>query len=466
MDYDLVVIGSGPGGYVAAIKAAELGLKTACVEKEKVLGGTCLNVGCIPSKALLNSSEHYHYARHGLETHGISTGKLSIDISRMMKRKSSVVADLNKGIEGMFKKNKIDWLKGHGSLVPQDNQVAVHIDGDESQTVTSRNILLATGSVPIHLPFLEFNGNTVVSSDHAIAFESVPGKLLVIGAGAIGLELGSVWSRLGADVDVVEFLPQIAAGFDPDASKALQKLFEAQGLTFHLDTKVQSAEIKKDSVIVTGMKSGKETQFKADKVLVCVGRKPYTDKLGLEETGVKMTDRGRIKVDPHWQTSVAGVYAIGDVIDGPMLAHKAEAEGVAIAERLAGQAGQVNHALIPNVIYTYPECASVGRTEKDCKDEGIEIKIGKFPFQFNGRAKAVDQTDGFVKILSCKKTDRIVGATVISSNASEIIGEVVTAMEFNSSAEDLARVIHAHPTMSEVIKEAAHAAITNELKKR
>ncbi len=464
MNYDLIVIGSGPGGYVAAIKAAELGLKVACVEKEPVLGGTCLNVGCIPSKALLNSSEHFHYAQHGLKKHGISTGDLKISIAQMMKRKEAVVKELNQGIEGMFKKNKIDWVKGSGSLVKgagskaQGHKVKVKAGKTKNQELSTKNILLATGSVPIQLPFLKFNGDNVVSSDQAIAFSKVPKSLLVIGGGAIGLELGSVWSRLGAQVDVVEFLPQIAAGFDPDVSKTLQKLFESQGLTFHLSTEVKSAEVLKSKVKLAAMQEGKEKTFEADKVLVAVGRRPFTEGLGLEEAGIELTAKGRISVDSSWQTSVDGVYAIGDVIDGPMLAHKAEAEGVAIAERLAGKAGSVNNDLIPNVIYTAPECASVGKSEKQCKDEGIDVKTGKFPFQFNGRAKAVDQTDGFVKILSCKKTDRILGATIISSNASEIIGEVVVAMEFSSSAEDLARTIHAHPTMSETIKEAAHLA--------
>jgi dihydrolipoamide dehydrogenase len=460
MTYDLTVIGSGPGGYVAAIKAAELGLKVACVEKEKVLGGTCLNVGCIPSKALLNSSEHFHYAQHGFEKHGISTGSVKINISKMMKRKEGVVKELNQGIEGLFKKNKIEWVSGSGSLVTGKNgtEVVVKSGNGKKKTLATRYTLLATGSTPIELPFLPFDGQNVISSTEALELTKIPKSLLVIGAGAIGLELGSVWSRLGTEVEVVEFLPQIAAGFDPDVSKALQKLFEAQGLKFHLSTEVKSAEVLKSKVKLAAMQEGKEKFFEAEKVLVAVGRKPFTDGLGLEEAGIEVTAKGRISVDKNWQTSVDGVYAIGDVIDGPMLAHKAEAEGVAIAERLAGQVGSVNYKLIPNVIYTYPECASVGRTEQQCKDEGIEVKAGKFPFQFNGRAKAVDQTDGFVKILSCKKTDRIVGATIISSNASEIIGEVVTAMEFGSSAEDLARTIHAHPTMSEVIKEASHLA--------
>jgi len=462
MDYDLIVIGSGPGGYVAAIKAAELGLKVACVEKEKALGGTCLNVGCIPSKALLNSSEHFHYAQHGLKKHGISTGDLKLDVKAMMKRKDAVVQELNQGIEGMFKKNKIDWVKGTGSLVNGKDGIRVSVKSGKTKNkkLSTKNVLLATGSVPIKLPFIEVNGDNVVTSDHAIAFDKVPKSLLVIGAGAIGLELGSVWSRLGTAVDVVEFLPQIAAGFDPSDSNALQKIFENQGLKFHLNTEIKSAEVLKTKVKLAGMQEGREVQFEAEKVLVCVGRKPFTHGLGLEDAGVEMTDRSRIKTDPNWKTSVDGIYAIGDVTDGPMLAHKAEAEGSAIAERLAGKAGSVNYAIIPNVIYTTPECASVGKSEKQCKDDGIDIQVGKFPFQFNGRAKAVDQTDGYVKILSCKQTDRILGATIISNNASEIIGEVVTAMEFSASAEDLARTIHAHPTMSETIKEAAHMAIS------
>lgn len=457
MTYDLIVIGSGPGGYLAANTAASLGLKTAVVEKEPVLGGTCLNVGCIPSKALLASSEHYHLACHQFEEHGIQTGKLKLDIPKMMARKDKVVSELNKGIEGLFKKNKIDWIQGKGSLAGDGKVKVTPLEGDP-QTLEAKHIVLATGSVPIELPFLEFNGKNVVSSDHAIAFDTVPKSLLVIGAGAIGLELGSVWSRLGSEVTVLEFLPQIAAGFAPDLSKALQKLFEAQGLTFHLDTKVQSAKVSSKSVKCTAMQSGKETTFEAEKVLVCVGRKPYTDGLGLEKAGVELTDKSRIQVDGNWKTTAPGIYAIGDVIDGPMLAHKAEAEGVALAEQIAGQAGSVNSALIPNVIYTAPECASVGLGEKEAKEQNIPYKIGKFPFQFNGRAKAVDQTDGFVKLLAHKETDRLLGAHIIAANASEMIHECIAVMEFGGSAEDLARTFHAHPTMSETIKEAAHIA--------
>lgn len=463
MDFDLIVVGSGPGGYVSALKAAELGLKVAVVEKEPVLGGTCLNVGCIPSKALLNTSEHYHYAEHGFKKHGISTGALKISIAGMMKRKEAVVTELNQGIAGMFKGKKIEWLKGTGSLVKKGKETAVNVKParGKAKKYTAKSILLATGSVPIELPFIPFNGTTVLSSTEALELKKVPKSMLVIGGGAIGLELGSVWSRLGCDVQVIEFLPQIAAGFDPDVSKALQKLFEAQGLKFHLGTEVKSADILKSKVKLTAMQEGREKQFEAEKVLVAVGRKPFSDGLGLKEAGVELTERGRIKVDIGWQTNVPGIYAIGDVTDGPMLAHKAEAEGVAIAERLAGKAGSVNYDLIPNVIYTAPECASIGLSEKEAKEEEYDYKIGKFPFQFNGRAKAVDQTDGYVKILSDKATDRILGASVISSNASELIGEIVTAMEFSSSAEDLARTIHAHPTMSETIKEAAHLAVSN-----
>ncbi|MDZ4788087.1 MAG: dihydrolipoyl dehydrogenase [Blastochloris sp.] len=454
-NFDLIIIGSGPAGYVGAVRASQLGLKVAVVEKAKVLGGTCLNVGCIPSKALLASSEHFHFALHRFAAHGIIAKDLQIDLPAMMKRKLDVVSGLNKGIEFLFKKNTITRYEGHGSLLG-NGKVLVTL-GTEKTEIVGKNILLACGSIPVELPFLPFDGQQIVSSDQAIAFEKIPESLLIVGAGAIGLELGSVWSRLGSKVTIVEFLPRIAAGFDTEISVALQRLFEKQGLSIHLNTKVKSAKKDKKGVILTAEHDGKELSFTAEKVLVAVGRKPYTESLNLELAGVKLTDKGRIQVDAHWQTSAPGIYAVGDIIDGPMLAHKAEAEGTAIAERLAGQAGQVNYKVIPNVIYTSPEAASVGLNEEQLKEQGVNYRTGKYLFLANGRAKANDTTDGFVKILADEKTDKVLGVHIVASNASELIAEACLLMEFSGSAEDLARTIHAHPTMSEVLKEAAHA---------
>jgi dihydrolipoamide dehydrogenase len=456
MSYDLVIIGGGPAGYVCANHAAHLGLSVAVVEQRQNLGGTCLNVGCIPSKALLNSSEHYHYARHRFAAHGIKADGLSIDVGTMMARKEKVVSDLAKGIDFLFKKNKVERFEGTGKLLSTTTVEVASAKG--TQQLETRNILIATGSVPVELPFLKFDGQTVVNSDQAIAFPEVPKSLLVIGAGAIGLELGSVWNRLGTQVTVVEFLPRIAAGFDTEVSTTLQRAFEKQGLKFHLHTKVQAAKVGKTKATVTAVKEGVEHTFEAEKVLVAVGRKPFTDGLGLETVGVKLTDKGRVAVDAQWKTSVEGIYAIGDVIDGPMLAHKAEAEGRAFAERLAGKSAPVNYATIPNVVYTSPEAASVGLTEDQLKEKGTAYRTGKWTFMANGRAKAVDQTDGFVKVLADAQTDRILGVHIISSNASELIAEAVLALEFSASAEDLARTIHAHPTMAEVIREAAELA--------
>ncbi|NJK92912.1 MAG: dihydrolipoyl dehydrogenase [Blastochloris sp.] len=457
MTYQLIIIGSGPAGYVAAVRAAQLGLKVAVVEKAKVLGGTCLNVGCIPSKALLASSEHFHFAQHRFAAHGIIAKDLQIDLPAMMKRKLDVVSGLNKGIEFLFKKNGIDRFEGHGSLL-SSHQVRV-TQGGESKDLEAQHILLATGSVPIELPSLPFNGKQIVSSDQAIAFDSIPESLLVVGGGAIGLELGSVWSRLGSKVSVIEFLPRIAAGCDVEASTALQRSLEKQGLNFQLNTKVLSAVKEAGGITLKAEQDGREVSFQAEKLLVAVGRKPYTENLGLEKAGLKLGEKGRIPVNSHWQTEVPNIYAVGDIVEGPMLAHKAEAEGVAVAERLAGQAGQVNYATIPNVIYTSPEVASVGLTEDQIKEKGIQYRAGKYPFMANGRAKANDSTEGFAKILADAKTDRVLGVHIVASNASELIAEAALLMEFSGSAEDLARTVHAHPTMSEVLKEAAHAAL-------
>jgi dihydrolipoamide dehydrogenase len=452
-DYQLVVIGSGPGGYVAAIRASQLGLKTAIVEKDKTLGGTCLNVGCIPSKALLASTEHLHFARERFAAHGILAGEIKVDLGTMMKRKTEVVGKLTSGVAYLMKKNKIEVVHGQGKLLDA-HTVEVTAEGGAKKTLKTANVLLATGSVPIELPFLKYDGKRVINSDQGIALESVPKNLLVIGAGAIGLELGSVWARLGAKVTVIEFLPRIAAvGFDPETSKVLQRNLEKLGIKFELSTKIESAKVSDKGVELQGVKDGEPVSYAGDLVLVSVGRKPFTAGLDLEKAGVKLTERGRIAVDQHWQTNVPGVYSIGDVIDGPMLAHKAHEEGVAVAEHLAGKPGHVNYQVIPGIIYTAPEAASVGITEEE--EKKLEVKIGKFAFTANGRAIANDTTEGFAKIIADAKTDRVLGAHIVASNASELIAETVLLMEYSGSSEDLARTIHAHPTMSEAVMEAA-----------
>jgi dihydrolipoamide dehydrogenase len=453
--FDLVIIGSGPGGYVAAIRGAQLGLKTAIIEKDKHLGGTCLNVGCIPSKALLHSTEMYHFAGHGAAAHGIDLSNLSINVEQLMAKKSKTVDQLRGGVQHLMKANKIKVFQGLGMLAGE-GKVRIKEKNDE-RTVSAKHIVIATGSSVIELPFLKFDGETVVSSDQAIAFEKVPEKLVVVGGGAIGLELGSVWARLGAQVDVVEFLPAIAPTFDKDVSKMAERLFKKQGMNFHLKTKVTGVKQSKGKTVLTAEKDGKEIEFEADKVLVAVGRKPYTARLGLEAVGIETDEKGRIPVDKNFKTSASGIYAIGDVIPGPMLAHKAEEEGVACVERIAGQAGHVNYDVIPNVIYTEPEIASVGLTEAAAKEAGIEFKSGKFNLAGNGRAIATDATDGFVKVVACAKTDKILGVQVIAKSGSELIASAVTHMEYGGSAEDLGRTIHAHPTLSEALKEAGLA---------
>lgn len=458
--FDIAIIGSGPGGYVAAIKAAKLGFKTALVEKHKTLGGTCLNVGCIPSKALLHSTEMYHFAAHAAADHGIALSKLSIDVAKLMEKKTKVVDQLCGGVAQLMKANKITVFTGRGVL-KGEGKIEVK-DEKESQQLQAKHIILATGSASIELPFLPFDGKTVVSSTEAIAFDQVPKKLVVVGAGAIGLELGSVWARLGAQVDVVEFLPVIAPTFDKDVSKMAERVFKKQGLNFHLSTKVTGLKKSGSKTILTAEdKDGKAIEFEADKILVSVGRKPYTEGLGLEAVGIQTDAKGRIPVDGHFKTSAQGIYAIGDVIEGPMLAHKAEEEGIACVERIAGEAGHVNYDVIPNVIYTEPEIASVGLTEAAAKEQGIEFKTGKFNFMANGRAIASDGTDGFVKVLADKETDRLIGVQIIGKGASEMIASAVAHMEYGGSAEDLGRTVHAHPTMSEAIKEAALAVDGN-----
>lgn len=456
-DYQLVVIGSGPGGYVAAIRASQLGLKTAIVEKEKTLGGTCLNVGCIPSKALLASTEHLHFAKERFASHGILTGDIKVDLAAMMKRKLGVVDKLTGGVAYLMKKNKIEVVKGFGKAL-DGHTVEVTDESGAKKTLKTQNIILATGSVPVELPFLKFDGKKIINSDQGIALDKVPKSMLIIGAGAIGLELGSVWARLGAQVTVIEFLPRIAAvGFDAETSKILQRNLEKLGMKFELSTKISAAKVTDKGVELEGENASGKVSYSGEIVLVAVGRKPYTAGLDLEKAGIKLTERGRIAVDAHGQTSVPGIYAIGDVVDGPMLAHKAHEDGVAVAERLAGKPGHVNYDLVPGVIYTAPEAASVGITEEQAKEKKLDVKVGKFSFTANGRAIANDTTEGFAKIIADAKTDRMLGAHIVAGNASELIAETVLLMEYSGSSEDLARTIHAHPTMSEAVKEAALA---------
>jgi len=458
MSYDLIVIGSGPGGYVGAIRAAQLGMKVAVVEKDKTLGGTCLNVGCIPSKALLESSEHYHAALHDLKKHGVQVGSVGLDLGTMMTRKDKVVVENNKGIEFLFKKNKIDWLKGLGKI-KAPGSVEVRSSDGTTQTHTTKNIMVATGSSPVELPSLKFDEKKIVSSTGALALTEVPSTLAVVGGGVIGLELGSVWARLGASVTLIEYAPQICSMMDQESIQVLVKCMQREGVKFMTSTKVTGSKLVGSQVELSyeDMKSNSTATLKADVVLVATGRRPYTDGLGCEEIGIKKDARGYIQVNSHFQTSVPGIYAIGDVIPGPMLAHKAEEEGVACAEFLAGHAGHVNYNTVPSVIYTHPEVASVGLTEEQCKAQGLDVNVGKFPFMANGRARAVGFTEGFAKIIADKKTDRILGGHIVGPRASELLGEIVVAMEFGGSSEDLARSFHSHPTLTEVIREAALA---------
>ncbi len=460
--FDLIVIGSGPGGYVGAIRAAQLGLKTAIVEKDKTLGGTCLNVGCIPSKALLESSEHYQAILHDMGKHGIKVSNVSLDLAAMMSRKEKVVLDNTKGIEFLMKKNKIEWLKGYGKIKAKAgdlHQVEVKAADGTTLVYQTKNIMIATGSVPVELPFLKYDETKIVSSTGALKLAEVPTKMAVVGGGVIGLEMGSVWARLGAEVTIIEFAEQICSMMDQETMTALVRVMTREGIKFMTSTKVTGSKIVGDGVELTyeDMKNNKIATLKADVVLVATGRKSFTDGLGLEDVGVKKDARGVVDTDTNFQTSIPGIYAIGDVIKGPMLAHKAEEEGVACAENLAGHHGHVNYETVPSVIYTHPEVASVGLTEEQCKAQGIEYNVGKFPFSANGRARAIAQTDGFVKILADKKTDRIIGGHIVGPKASELLGEIVVAMEFKASSEDLARSFHSHPTLSEAIREAALA---------
>lgn len=457
MEFDLIVIGAGPGGYTAAIKAAQLGIKTAIIEKENNLGGTCLNVGCIPSKALLSSSELYQQAKHHFKNHGIHSEGLSIDVEAMMKRKEGVIRKMARGIDYLIKKNNIEHFSGTGRII---NSSEVEVDqGKQKKNLKTKRILIATGSKVSGLPFLDFDGNTVLSSDHAISLNQTPDSMVVIGGGAIGLELGSVWARLGTKVDIIESLPRIATIFDQDVTQPLQKLLQKQGVKFHLNTRVEAAKKTKTGIKITTSNKDKKNDIEAEKVLVAVGRKPNTENLRLEEIKITLDEKGCIQVDENWQTNISGIYAIGDVVTGPMLAHKAEQEAIAVVERIAGKAGQVNYNTIPWVIYTSPEVAAVGLTEMEAIEKGFEVSTGIFPFQANGRAVASDHSDGLAKIISNKANDRVLGAQILSANASELIAEAVLLMEFEGSTEDLARTIHAHPTMSEGLREAAHISL-------
>jgi dihydrolipoamide dehydrogenase len=452
--FDVIVIGSGPGGYVCAIRAAQLGLKVACVEKRATLGGTCLNIGCIPSKALLQSSENFHQAAHGFAEHGIGIGELKLDLARMQARKGEVVGANTKGVEFLFKKNKVTWIKGAARFT---SGTEIEVEG---AAYGANAIIIATGSDSVPLKGVEVDEKQIVTSTGALELDAVPGHLVVIGAGVIGLELGSVWRRLGAEVTVIEYLDRITPGLDNEISASFQKILAKQGLKFMLGHKVTAAKTGNDGVTLTvePAKGGDAQEIKADIVLLAIGRSAYTAGLNLEAAGVAVDERGRVKTDHHFATNVPGIYAIGDVIAGPMLAHKAEDEGVALAERLAGQAGHVNYDAIPSVVYTWPEVAAVGKSEEELKAAGVAYKVGKFPFTANGRARAMGDTDGFVKILSDKTTDRLLGAHIIGPDAGTLIAELTTAIEFGASAEDVARICHAHPTLSEAVKEAALAA--------
>jgi dihydrolipoamide dehydrogenase len=458
--FDLVVLGAGPGGYVAAIRAAQLGLKVACVEKRPTLGGTCLNIGCIPSKALLESSELYHLAQARFQHHGIQVGELGLDLARMLQRKDQVVKSLTDGVAFLFKRNRITSVTGHGRLAGP-GRVQVKPDKGSPTDLQAKHILLATGSEPAPLKSLPFDGELLVSSTEALSFDKVPEHLIVIGAGYIGLELGSVWARLGSKVTVLELLPKILPHNDSEIAELLHKSLDRQGITFRLEHMVTGHSIKNGQVTVEYEQGGKKQSIVGDRVLVAVGRRGCTADIGLEEAGVTVDAKaGKVEVDEHFQTTAAGVYAIGDLIAGPMLAHKASEEGIALAEFLAGQKPHVDYNTIPSAIYTAPELAAVGLTEQQVKEAGTAYRVGKFPFSANGRAKCMDQTEGLVKVIADARTDRILGVHILGPRASELIAEAVTAMEFNASAEDIARICHAHPTLAEAVWEASRAAWT------
>jgi dihydrolipoamide dehydrogenase len=456
--YDLVVIGSGPGGYVCAIRAAQLGMKVACVEKRETLGGTCLNVGCIPSKAMLASSEKFEEASHGLAAFGIKVAKAELDLAGLLAHKDKTVKSNVDGVAFLFKKNKIDWIKGAGSIAAAGS-VNVKLNAGGEQKLATKAIVIATGSDVISLPGMTIDEKKIISSTGALELSEVPKRLVVIGGGVIGLELGSVWQRLGSTVTVIEFLDRILPPMDGEVSKQMQRILAKQGIVFKLSTKVTAAKPGPKGIALTmePAKGGAAETMEADVVLVCIGRKPYTDGLGLDKAGVKLDAKGRVEIDQHWQTNVKGIYAIGDAVAGPMLAHKAEDEGTAVAELLAGQSAHINYDAIPNIVYTWPEVAAIGKTEEELKAAGVAFKAGKFPFTANGRARAMNATDGFVKILADATTDRVLGAHMVGPDVSHLIAEIAIAMEFGASAEDIARTCHGHPTLSEVVKEAALA---------
>ena len=452
--FQAVVIGGGPGGYVCAIRLSQLGIKTACVESKDTLGGTCLNIGCIPSKNLLNFSEKFYSAKN-FSNLGIEVGKVKLNLDKVMKNKDKAVDVLTKGIEFLFKKNKVTYYKGIASL-KSSNQISVASSKNKEIIIETENVIISTGSEPVSLPGIKFDEKVIVSSTGALSLNTVPKKMVVIGGGYIGLEMGSVWSRLGSEVHVIEFLDHITPGMDKEISKEFMKILQKQGINFHLETKVES--IKKNNkgvIILTSDKNKKKINFNCDVALISVGRKPNTKNLNLSSVGVVLDEKNRIKTDKNFKTNIKNIYAIGDVIEGPMLAHKAEEEGIAVAELLAGQSGHVNYDVIPGVIYTSPEVASVGKTEEQLKELKVKYKVGKFPFLANSRAKAINEPEGFVKILADEKTDKVIGVHIIGPHAGEIIAETAIAMEFGASSEDIARTCHAHPTFSEAVKEAA-----------
>ncbi|HSS65669.1 MAG TPA: dihydrolipoyl dehydrogenase [Gammaproteobacteria bacterium] len=462
-EYDVVVIGAGPGGYVASIRCAQLGLKTACVDEwlgadgKPALGGTCLNVGCIPSKALLDSSHHYHNLQHLFPAHGIEVKNPTIDVARMQERKDKVVQTLTRGVAGLLKKNKVDTFHGHGRLL-EERQVEVSPHGSGNKdTLKAKNIIIATGSAPVEIPVAEIDGERIVDNEGALAFTEVPERLGIIGAGVIGLELGSVWNRLGSEVVILEALEDFLATADRDIAREAQRVFKKQNLDIRLGAKVTGSKAGKKGVKVSFEDKDGEQSIDVDKLVVAVGRRAFTDELHPEAAGIKVDNRGRIEVDGHCRTGVEGIWAIGDVVRGPMLAHKASEEGVAVAEFIAGQSAHIDHDLVPWVVYTHPEIAWVGRTEAELSDDGIEFRKGSFPYRAIGRAQGAGETDGLVKILADKKSDRILGVHIFGAQASELIAEAVTAMAFHASSEDLARTIHAHPTLAEAIHEAALA---------
>ena len=452
--FQAVVIGGGPGGYVCAIRLSQLGLKTACIESRGSLGGTCLNVGCIPSKSLLNLSEEFHKVK-GLANKGIEVGDVKLNLDKMMKSKDKAVTVLTKGVEFLFKKNKVTYFKGYGSFKSQ-NEILIKDNENKETIIQSEKTIIATGSVATSLPGIEIDEQKIVSSTGALKLEKVPNKMVVVGGGYIGLEMGSVWSRLGAEVEVVEFLDHITPGMDKEISSEFMKILKKQGIKFNMQNKVETIKKNKSGVVVSTVdKEGNKNNFESDVVLISVGRKANTEGLNLETIGVELDDRKRIKTDKSFKTNLENIYAIGDVISGPMLAHKAEDEGVAVAENISGQSGHVNYDTIPGVIYTTPEVAAIGKTEEQLKDSKMKYKVGKFSFMANSRAKAIDDAEGFVKILADEKTDKVLGAHIIGPHAGELIAEIGVAMEFGASSEDIARTCHAHPTFSEAVKEAA-----------